>query len=112
MNSQLWEILVPTIHGKTGKPIRTRYHRVWDAKVRQISGGLTILHPAKGQWVHPDIGTIHCERMIPVRIACSEEDIERISDMTAVYYHQMAVLFYRVSDKVRVKHYPKIRQEA
>ena len=100
----LWEILVPTVRRKDGKPIRTRYHRVWDGKVRAIAGGLTILQPAKGQWVSPN-GELFSERMIPVRVACSEEQIDKIADMTAVYYDQLAVMYYRVADKVTVKHY-------
>jgi len=100
---QLWEILVPCVRNN-GRPIRTRCHRVWDAKVREITGGLTILPPAKGQWLAPD-GELFAERMIPVRIVSTEEEIEQIADMTAAFYSQLAVMYYRVSDLVRVKHY-------
>lgn len=99
----LYEILVPTIRND-GRPIRTRFHKVWDEKVRAVTGGLTILAPAKGQWVSPQ-GELFAERMIPVRIACNEEQIEKIADMTAKYYEQHAVLFYQVSANVRIKHY-------
>jgi hypothetical protein len=99
----LFEILVPT-QRNNGRPIRTRCHRAWDARVRTITGGLTILAPTKGQWVSPQ-GELFSERMIPVRIACTEEQIERIADMTARFYEQKAVLFYMVSDHVRIKHY-------
>lgn len=102
-NVQLWEILVPTVRA-CGTPIRTRCHRVWDAKVREIAGGLTILQPVRGQWVSPT-GELFGERMIPVRIACSEEQIELISDITARFYVQEAILYYRVSDKVVIRHY-------
>lgn len=81
----LWEILVPTVRRQDGKPIRTRFHRVWDAKVRFIAGGLTILSPVKGQWISPD-NELFSERMIPVRIACSREHIALIADFTASYY--------------------------
>jgi hypothetical protein len=101
--SELWEILVPTVRND-GKPFRLRYHRVWDAKVRAITNGLTVLHPVKGQWVAPD-GTLFAERMIPVRIACTEAQIEDIADLTVIYYEQKAVMFYRVSDRVTIKHY-------
>ena len=100
---ELWEILVPTVR-KNGVPIRTRFHRVWDAKVRAISGGLTILQPAKGQWIHPEDGTLFAERMIPVRIMCTRSEIEQIIDITLEYYDQLAVLAYRVSDIVILKH--------
>jgi hypothetical protein len=101
---RLWEILVPTI--MRGKPIHTRYHRVWDAKVRNISGGLTILKPVKGQWVYQ--GDLHDERMIPVRIRCTAEQIEKISDITADYYEQKAIMYYAISDTVVVKHYDDV----
>jgi|ERR1700739_3075400 len=96
----LWEILVPTKrNGEDGKPFRTRYHRVWDAKVRAISGGLTIMPVVKGQW---EQGTVlyHNERMIPVRIIATREEIVKIIKITISYYEQEAVLAYRVADEV------------
>ena len=102
--SQLWEILVPTI-SNAGKPFRTRYHRVWDAKVRAISGGLTIMPVSRGQWVSGD-GELFVERMIPVRIVCSEEQINQIIDMTIKYYDQKAVMAHLVSEKCIIKHAP------
>jgi len=98
----LWEILVPTV--MDSKPIRTRFHRVWDSKVREISKGLTILSPARGQWISLD-GELFVERMIPVRIACTAEEIERIADMTASYYKQKSVMYYKISDDVVIKNY-------
>ena len=102
----LWEILVPTKmkSGDVVKPVRTRFHRVWDEKVRSISGGLTILKPAKGHWVSP-ADELFVERMIPVRIYCTEEEINAIADLTAKYYNQKAIMFYCISTKVRIKHY-------
>lgn len=104
-NTSLWEILVPTVRND-GRPYRTRYHRIWDAKVREITGGLTILAPAKGQWVSPD-GELFAERMIPVRIAATAEQMKAICDMTAKYYEQRAVMYYQVSGLVHIIHYEK-----
>lgn len=98
----MWEILVPT-KSNEGKPYRTRYHRVWDAKVREITKGLTILVPAKGQWVSPS-GDLYIERMIPVRILCKRSDMEKIIDMTMKYYDQLAVLAYKISTDYILKH--------
>lgn len=98
----LWEILVPTIRS-SGIPIRTRFHRVWDAKVRKISGGLTILTPVKGQWVSP-IGQLFAERMIPVRISCTRDQINQIIDMTLKYYEQQAIFCYKISDEVIIRY--------
>lgn len=104
----LYEILVPTVRngpsGGGGTPIRTQFHRLWDAKVRAITGGLTIMTPAKGQWIAPD-GKLFSERMIPVRIMATPQQITQIADMTAAYYEQQAVMYYRISDEVVVRHY-------
>lgn len=99
----MWEILVPTIRRVDEKPYRTRYHRVWDEKVRSITGGLTILTPAKGQWISP-CGQLHSERMIPVRIMATKEQIEEVIDHTLVYYDQLAVLCYKISDEVIMRY--------
>lgn len=100
---QFYEILVPTVSNE-GKPYRTRYHRVWDEKVRRITGGLTIISPIKGQWISGN-GELFKERMIPVRIACSKEQIEKIADITAAYYNQKAVMYYLISEQVTIKNY-------
>jgi len=99
----IWEILVPTVM-PNGKPIRTKQHREWDSRVRRITGGLTVLPVAKGQWVSPD-DELHAERMIPVRIACNQRKMNTISDMTAWFYRQEAVMFYRISDEVHIREY-------
>lgn len=105
----MWEILVPTKRND-GRPFRTRYHRVWDAKVREVSGGLTLMPVAKGQW--EDGGVLyHNERVIPVRIIATEQEIDKIIDMTIVYYEQEAVLAYRVADRVILKHKSELKKK-
>jgi hypothetical protein len=109
MTNELWEILVPTtrrLSNGTVVPCSTRYHRVWDAVIRDITGGLTILKPAKGYWV--DDGEIYTDRTIPVRIACTREQIEKIIDITLSYYNQVAVMAYKISDEVIVKRFIEI----
>lgn len=95
----VWEIFVPTMIGD--KPVRARYHRVWDEKVRKLTQGLTVYHPAKGQWVED--GEVFKERMIPVRVACTKSLIETIADFTITYYKQKAVMYYLVTDKVFIR---------
>lgn len=99
---QMWEILVPTVR-RDGRPIKARFHRVWDKKVYEITGGLTILTPSKGKWICPE-GELFEERMIPVRIACTREQIDTIVDMTIEYYEQKAVLAYKISEEVILKY--------
>lgn len=81
---QLWEILIPTISNE-GKPFRTRFHRVWDGHVREIADE-----------------KLFAERMIPVRIMCTQNEIETIADLTAKYYSQLAIMYYRISDLLLV----------
>ena len=101
----LWEILVPTMRND-GRPIYTRFHRVWDAKVREISGGLTVMPVAKGQWVDSSTGNnkLFCERMIPVRIIATRTEMLEIIKMTKKYYEQIAVLAYKLSEDVILRH--------
>lgn len=99
MTTHLWEILVPTIRND-GRPFRLRYHRVWDEKVREISGGLTVMKPALGQWVDPKTQDVYTDRTIPVRFIATREQMKKIVAMTCIYYEQLAVLCYRIADEV------------
>lgn len=101
MDKNLWEILVPTIRND-GRPIRTRFHRVWDAKVKEISGGLTIIPPVRGVWVNESSESKdeYHERMIPVRILATRDEMLEICEFTKNYYEQIAILAYRISTDV------------
>lgn len=99
MKTYLYEILVPTVR-QNGKPIRLRFHKVWDKKVYDITHGLTIMPVSIGYWKPHTEADVIRERMIPVRIACTEEQIKQIAKMTKKYYEQDAIFYYRVSDEV------------
>jgi hypothetical protein len=99
---KLFEILVPTIYGDTNRPISTAHHREWDKVIRKISGGLTILTPAKGQWIHEH--NVYEERVIPVRIMCTEKDMEKIVPFTLKHYRQKAVMYYVLSNECRISY--------
>jgi len=99
-NKLLWEILVPKFSNDK-KEFEIKHHKEWDEKVREISGGLTILRTAKGQWINTN-EKIFAEEMIPVRIYCYEEDIDKIMDYTLKYYNQEAIFAYLVSDNVKI----------
>ncbi len=99
-NKTLWEILVPNC-SNAGSKYSLDHHREWDEKVRSISGGLSILKTAKGQWISPD-GKIFFDEMIPVRIYCDEDSIDKIITLTIEHYDQKAVLAYEVSSKVKL----------
>jgi len=102
MNKELWEILVPASDNKTQK-FTYEHHKQWDAFVKKTTGGVTIMKTAKGQWVNPD-GKLYVDRMIPCRIVCNEEQISEIMDFTIEHYKQEAVLAYRVSTNVILRH--------
>lgn len=86
----LYEIIVPTKYGDTLKPIKTKHHKKWDALVQAITGGLTILSPAKGKWIYK--GVEYPEKVIPVRIMCDSNDIKKIIAITLSHYRQKAVM--------------------
>jgi hypothetical protein len=93
----MWEILVPASNHKD--KFSYDHHKEWDAFVRQFSDGITVLRGAKGEWKSPD-GTVFKDRMIPVRIICTEEDIKRIVRFTIEHYNQEAVLAYMLSNTI------------
>lgn len=102
----LWEILVPTKYGDTLKPIRLRHHKRWDEYIRKIAGGLTILRPAKGQWLKEKTELFE-EKVIPVRVACTRSEIDQIIQFTLSHYRQHAVMAYKLSEEVLLVKNPK-----
>jgi hypothetical protein len=67
------------------------------------------MSPIKGQWLASD-GTLYTERMIPVRIVCTQEQIEKIADMTAAFYNQIAIMYWVISTEVIIKYYENPQQ--
>lgn len=102
MTKQLWEILVPTMFND-GRPVKVAYHRAWDDKVMIISGGMTIMKPSYGKWASQK-GIEYHERMIPVRVVCSREEMEEIVQMTIDHYEQLAIMAFKVSNEVILSH--------
>ncbi len=106
---QLWQILVPHRmgdHHEEGLPKRNRsipvpYHQEWDKFVRNITGGLTIQRASKGQWIDGD-GKLYKELMIPVLIACTEEQITEIAEFSLNYYKQKAMFVSLISEKTLI----------
>ncbi len=101
----LWEILVPKL-SNDGEEFSIEFHRRWDEKIRKISGGLTVLKPAKGHWVKPN-EELMIEDMIPVKIYCTEKEIDEIIKYTLDYYSQDSIFAYKVSDNVKLVHREK-----
>lgn len=95
----LYEILVPTRYeGGTQNFVSTRHHKKWDEYVRKISGGLTIFRPARGQWVYG--GKLYEDRVIPVRVACTAEQLQIILKFTKKHYRQIKIMAYKISEEV------------
>ena len=98
MKTEVWRIFVPA-EDDLGDEYPVEYHEVWDVFVRRVTGGVTIMKSAKGQWVSPT-GKLYAEKTIPCEIMCNREQMQEIIDFTIVYYAQEAVLAYKVSDEV------------
>lgn len=96
----LFEILVPTKFEDTGKPVRLAHHREWDRVILRVSGGMTIVRSAIGRWV--DNNHLYEDRVIPVRIACTDKQMKEIAVFTKSHYRQIAVMYYRLSDDVYI----------
>jgi hypothetical protein len=97
---KLYEILVPTRYGDTEKPIRTKHHKNWDKWIKKQTGGLTIMTPGKGVWVHE--GKDYLEKVIPVRVFCDEKTVQKLVEFTIKHYRQKAVMYYMISDDCKI----------
>jgi hypothetical protein len=100
---KLYEILVPTMYGDTMRPVGLRHHKEWDKFVHKLAGGLTLLRPVKGQWLEITTKDLMIERMIPVRIATTESNMNKIIDFTIKHYRQKAVMTYELSSNVIIR---------
>ena len=103
MTVPLWRIFVPTSFGDTQERVSLDHHQLWDEFVIYYAGGLTINNPFKGKWLSDFDSSTVVERLIPVDIATSRENIDRIIDFTIKHYRQRAVMAYKVSDEVIFK---------
>lgn len=94
----MWQIMVPCNYND-GKPVRTKHHKEWDKFVRKHTGGLTIMKPAKGQWVDYSTDKLYEDRVIPVNIIASDNDMKKIAKFTMSHYRQLAVLYFKISSE-------------
>ena len=95
--SDLWEILVPKSNNE-GIEFSIEFHKEWDAFVRDMSGGLTVMRSAKGTWLND--GKLYEDSVIPCRIVCSRKQILEVMDFTKDYYSQIKVMAYKISSEV------------
>jgi len=99
---QIWEILVPASNNEDQK-FSYEHHKEWDAFVKKIAGGVTIMKTAKGEWVNLT-GKSYYDKMIPCRVVCNEEEINKIIYFTLEHYNQEAVLAYRISTNIILRY--------
>jgi hypothetical protein len=105
---EMWEILVPA--SNKIQEFTYEHHKAWDEFVIGISGGITIMKTVKGEWVSPN-NVRFKDRMIPVRIKCSADDIDKIIDFTIKHYEQEAVLAYKISEEVILRNKSELEDE-
>ena len=97
----MWEVMVPT-HDNDGQKFPVSHHQEWDKTVQYIAGGQTLHGVVRCRWIDEATGAKYEESMIPVRIACTSEQIDEIGVHTKRHYGQIAVLAYCISNDVRL----------
>jgi len=93
---KLYEIFVP-VADNNGKEFSLVTHILWDEKVIKITGGLTLCVTIEGKWL-----TTTKEKMIPVRIVATSQQMAEIAELTMEHYDQEAVMYYVVSPDVTI----------
>lgn len=102
MERHLYEILVPECWNH-GTKIPVDYHQEWDALVRAISGGLTVLRPFKGQWEFNN--NLFTEHVIPCRVLATRAEMDKIVEITMEHYpDQHCIMAYRLSTEVILRY--------
>lgn len=100
-NNFLWEILVP-FNDNDGKKVPNGATQEVGL-VRSLDCWRPVhLQDGQGQWLADDV--TYFDRVIPVRIMCTEKQIETIMHYSLTFYNQKAVFCYLVSENVKVLH--------
>ena len=95
----IFEILVPQKRND-GIEYGLEYHKEWDKKVRDITGGITVQKTTKGSWVKKQ-GELVIDTMIPVKIFCTDLEFNKIMKLTLEhYYDQYTIMGYKISNEV------------
>lgn len=68
----------------------TKHHRIFYKFILNLSKGYSVLNELEGVWQN-EKGTIYQEKMIPVRIACTDEQIKEIAEFAKAHYEQEAI---------------------
>jgi hypothetical protein len=97
----LWAIIRP-MQSNAGRPFTPEHHDVWDNGVIDLFGGATFLPVADGAWKHG--GKVFREPMQAVQVIATEKEIANLVSRTMLYYDQLAIMFYRVSETVHIVH--------
>lgn len=67
-----------------------KHHRIFYKFILNLSKGYSVLSELEGVWQN-EKGTIYQEKMIPVRIACTDEQIKEIAEFAKTHYEQEAI---------------------
>lgn len=54
--------------------------------------------PSKGQWINERTGQLFHDRVIPVNIIATEDEMKKIATMTMKHYDQEAVMYFKLSE--------------
>jgi hypothetical protein len=96
MGTPVWEIIVPATSNE-GSDFLLEHHQKWDAYVRSIAGGVTIMKSSTGYWLN-QTGKLYVEKIIPCRIICTYDQIMDIVRFTAKHYHQEAITCFQMAE--------------
>lgn len=95
----MWTILVP--HIKNGFEL----HQKFDDYVIDIAGGLSVLMPTiKGKWQSKQ-KDLFIERMIPVNVYCTKEQMKSIVGFAAKHYNQKAICYWLAAEEVFIEEF-------
>lgn len=97
MNS-LYEILIP-VYYNDGDAIPSKVITEWTDFTIKLAGGLTRFPEVIGSWRSQN-GKVYTEYMVPFRVACKKEDMEKLAELALRLFKQEAIMITEVSNNV------------
>ena len=106
-NQKLYEILIPIINNR-GERFSAEHHKKWNNKALKIAGKFIIMKVIKEEWINLFGKEFYKNKMIPIRISCTKNQIEKIIQITIKHYNQEVILAYIISEKALLRYQKEI----
>jgi hypothetical protein len=99
----LWEIFIPKNHNKE-MIYGVSHHREWNRKVTKETNVILLSSSSYKEKSCPTIEEpFFSEEMLLLRVYCTQEELDRILDITVDHYDRDKIIAFKISENMIVK---------